>query len=114
MFRISCMNCLSCQRIFAFDFALRWTYPRPTISPSILSIRIYVQPWRVKAQWTFGAGMEVCWAMKRFGKVSQRAVFDTQPIREKEDVSRSWTELLEESDGGENEKPPQRGVIDGW
>ena len=48
-----------------------------------------------------------------FGKVSQRAVFDTQPIRE-EDVSRSWTELLEESDGGENEKPPQRGVIDGW
>lgn len=52
--------------------------------------------------------------MKRFGKVSQRAVFDTQPIREKEDVSRSWTELLEESDGGENEKPPQRGVIDGW
>ena len=45
--------------------------------------------------------------------MSERAVFDTQPIREKEDFTRLWTELIEESDGGENEKPPQRGVIDG-
>lgn len=47
-----------------------------------------------------------------FGKVSQRAEFDTKPIRKKEDVASSWTELLEKSDGGENEKPPQTGIID--
>lgn len=42
----------------------------------------------------------------------QRAEFDTKPIRKKEDVASSWTELLEKSDGGENEKPPQKGIID--
>lgn len=46
-----------------------------------------------------------------FGKVSQRAKFDTKPIRKKEDVASSWTELPKKSDGGKNEKPPQKGII---
>lgn len=74
MFRISCMNCLSCQRILAFDFALRWTHPFPTISPSIFSIKIYVQPRHSKAQWTFGTGIEVCWAIKHIADASERCL----------------------------------------
>ena len=38
-----------------------------------------------------------------FGKLSQRAVFDTKPIGKK-DVTCSWTETLEELDGSENEE----------
>lgn len=39
-----------------------------------------------------------------FGKLSQRAVFDTKPIGKKKDVTCSWTETLEELDGSENEE----------
>lgn len=40
-----------------------------------------------------------------FGKVSQRAVFDTKPIRKKERVAPLWAELLEQPNAGKNEKP---------
>lgn len=36
---------------------------------------------------TFGTGKGVCWAMKHIVDASERTVFNTMPIREKEDVT---------------------------
>lgn len=59
MFCISSTILLSCCSISAFDSSLRSIHLLPNISPFILSIAMYVRPLQVKAQYTFGTGIEV-------------------------------------------------------
>ena len=54
---------LSCPNMLAFDSADLDAQVCARLSPLILSINIYVQPFRLKAQYILGTGIEVLRAM---------------------------------------------------
>ncbi len=70
-------------------------------------------PNRKEGKWTFGTGIEVCWAMKRIVDASDRCLkgpYLTQSRLERRTLPVLWAELCEQPDGGKQGKPPYRAL----